>query len=982
MSELPFARHHAVIIGIDAYEKVSVLRTAVSDARRLAEVLAGPQGFTVHPPLLDARGADLRTLLRETLPRLVAADDRVLVYFAGHGIAADGDDGPAGYLVPADADPHDVATLLPMTELQDALQALPCRHLLLVLDCCFSGAFQWASRSRAIGTVMPKRIYKERFDRFVLDPAWQVITSAAYDQKATDVLHGRATGDRGVSATPAGELHSPFAHALFDALAGDADMRTGRDGDGVITATEVYSYVRDRVEPETLAAGQRLRQTPGFFPLRRHDKGEFVFLHPRHRLNLPPRPSRSPYKGLQSFDEADASLFYGRDRAVAELQARCDSARLVVVSGASGTGKSSLVKAGLLPLLREAGHRILPVMRPGIHPVAALDVALADAGVEGAPKGVLVIDQFEELFTRCGDDDERQAFLARLRHVVDDTARIHRVIVTVRSDFEPQVSAGALQAAWNAGRWTVPPFSLDELKAVVVMPTLQEVLIFDPPDLVDRITGDVVQSPGALPLLAYALSELYEAYRASGRQDRALTAADYERLGGVMGALRSKADALYQALAPAEQATMRRIVLRLVSVEGDLAGRRVPIADLDYSAEENPRVQTVIERLVEARLIVKGQDYVEPAHDALVRAWKTLHDWIHAVGRDVLLLGQRLGPDADQFAKTRDPQLLWNRNPNLAVAARGLTDPLHTLNAKEVAFVRKSVRRNRRRKVVAWLITAATVLSLLVLAVWALVERGAAQEEHERALLSLFEGLSLNLSDGQPGSVCVLGACDAAPTGDGGEWRSLGRLPEAMASVAGEPRSRVFAASRKYGGGSVVVYAQDGLTRDDEITPGSDNLLFAQNALAWLTPLELKTAAGCAPRITILVWEGTFTKLAQMSRVQAFVERRGWELKTTTPDTVEADLACAEVLWYLSDWAPPPEFGDVLVPEIETFVVSGGGLLVGGLGWSYAEQGGPNGVAATAPYAADVLGQRFGFAFTRDAFASTGDTPITLEPGQ
>ena len=134
---------------------------------------------------------------------------------------------------------------------------------------------------------MPKRIYKERFDRFVLDPAWQVITSAAYDQKAMDVLQGRATGDRGLAAAASGEAHSPFALALFDALAGEADIRTGREGDGVITATEVYAYVRDRVEPATIDAGQSKRQTPGFFPLRKHDKGEFVFLHPNHRLNLP-----------------------------------------------------------------------------------------------------------------------------------------------------------------------------------------------------------------------------------------------------------------------------------------------------------------------------------------------------------------------------------------------------------------------------------------------------------------------------------------------------------------------------------------------------------------------------------------------------------------------------------------------------------------------------------------------------------------------
>ncbi len=978
---LQFSRHHAFIVGIDAYEQVSPLKTAVNDARRLAEVLAAQQHFDVHPPLLDARGDALRTLLGETMPRLVKADDRVLFYFAGHGIAADGDDGPAGYIVPADADALDVKTLLPMARLQEALQALPCRHLLLILDCCFSGAFQWASRTRAIGALMPKRIYKKRFDRFVFDPAWQVLTSAAYDQKAMDVVQGRPTGDRGLATTAAGAAHSPFALALFDALAGDADMRTGREGDGVITATEVYAYVRDRVEPETLAVGPGKRQTPGFFPMRKHDKGEFIFLHPRHRLNLPPTPDRSPYKGLQSFDEADKDLFYGRDRAIRELQARCEAVRLLVVSGASGTGKSSVVKAGLLPLLREAGHRILPVMRPGLHPLAALEAAVADAGAPGSPTAVLLIDQFEELITRCPDADERQAFMNRLRQVIDDEARIHRVIVTVRSDFEPQVSGGDLKAAWNAGRCTVPPFSLEELKEIIVMPTMQEVLIFDPPDLVDEIVGDVVQSPGALPLLAYALSELYEAYRASGREDRALRKTDYDRLGGVMGALRTKADALYQALEPAQQATMRKIMLRMVSAEGDLAGRRVPMADLDYSADENPRVQAVRERLVEARLIVQGPDYIEPAHDALVRAWKTLHEWIHAAGRDALILGQRMGPDADQFAETRDARLLWNKNPNLAVAARALKAPQHAFNAREVVFIRKSVSRNRRRRVVAWAIALATVVSLLALSVWALLERATADEEKERALLSLFEGLSLNMHQGQPGSLCVGGLCAAAPVGGGNdEWRSLGQLPAGMATFEGPPQSRVFAASRKFGWGSVVVYAQDALTLDAEITDGSDNLLFAQNALAWLTPLEQKE--GCKKEVTILAWEGTFAKLAQMQRVRAFIERRGWILQPTHPDTLEADLKCADVLWYLSDWTPPPEFADIHVPLIEDFVSTGGGLLVGGLGWSYAQQGGPNQTAATAPYAADVLGTPFGFAFTRDAFESPGDTPITLQSGQ
>ena len=715
------------------------------------------------------------------MPRLVAANDRVLFYFAGHGIAADGDDGPAGYLVPADADPMDMKTLVPMAELQDALQALPCRHLLLILDCCFSGAFQWASRSRAIGSLMPKRIYKERFDRFVLDPAWQVITSAAYDQKAMDVLQGRATGDRGVAKTAAGEAHSPFALALFDALAGEADFRTGREGDGVITATEVYAYVRDRVEPETLDARQNKRQTPGFFPLRKHDKGEFIFLHPKHRLNLPRNTERSPYKGLQSFDESDRSLFYGRDRAIRELQARCDAVRLLVVSGASGTGKSSVVKAGLLPLLREAGHRILPVVRPGIHPLAALEQALTEVGA-GSPKAVLLVDQFEELITRCPDENERKAFIARLRQVVDDEAsdpsRHHHRTLGFRAAGERRRSQGRLERR-TLYRAALQPRGAegnhrhaDDAGGADLRPT--------------RVGGGDCRRRRAVSRRAVPPGVCPErAVRGLSRQRTRGSRAEKNRLralGGVMGALRSKADNLYQTLEPAEQATMRKIMLRMVSVEGDLAGRRVPMADLDYSTDESPRVQTVIERLVESRLMVKEQDSIEPAHDALVRAWKTLHEWIHAVGRDTLILGVRLGREADQFRRPVTPVAV-EQEPQPR-RRRSRAEGSATRLQRQGSGVHATERRTQSSARNSWPGPSpfATLVSLMALSVWALLERATAEEQKERALLSLFEGLSLNMNRGQPGSLCVYGLCDAAPPGDGRERVAFAR------AVARRPR--------------------------------------------------------------------------------------------------------------------------------------------------------------------------------------------------
>jgi hypothetical protein len=310
---------------------------------------------------------------------------------------------------------------------------------------------------------------------------------------------------------------------------------------------------------------------------------------------------------------------------------------------------------------------------------------------------------------------------------------------------------------------------------------------------------------------------------------------------------------------------MRKLMLRMVSVEGDLAGRRVPMADLDYSADENPRVQTVIERLVDARLIVKGEDYIEPAHDALVRAWKTLHEWIHAAGRDALILGQRLGPDADQFAQTRDSQLLWSRNPNLAVAARALKDPQHPFNAREVVFVRKSVSRNRRRKVVAWALAFATVVSLMALSVWALLERATAEEEKERALLSLFEGLSLNMNQGQPGSLCA--RVWQKPPGDG-KTLAFARAPAGCHARPGLPVRASCCRASSAGGCRRLRAGRP--TLDDEIN-GSDSLPSRRTP----SPGSRRSSSSLAARADDPRVGRPFAKIERMEQVRRVHPRGG-----------------------------------------------------------------------------------------------------------
>ncbi|MBD2773571.1 caspase family protein [Iningainema tapete] len=781
MSKYKFNRNFAIIIGINNYQNgIRELETAVPDALKLAHILREQ-----HTHLKDKYQAEnkyqVQLILnqRATLDKLkqliedfkkgqitfdnekvtVTKDDRVLFYFAGHGIALDAlenQDGPVGYLIPQDASNGESRTYLPMQELHDALNALPCRHMLVILDCCFAGAFRWASLKRDI---VPKvKVYKERYDRFISDRAWQVITSAADNQKALDSL-----GQRGKKLKDGNEDHSPFAKALFDALRGGADEGADLNKDGIITATELYSYLRDQVEEKHYQ-----RQTPSLCPLKKHDKGEFIFLLPdfdRDKLeDAPPLDlENNPYRGLQSY-EIDSHLFFGRENLIEKLyqKAIVNKQALTLVLGASGTGKSSLMKAGLLKRLRDSQEHkfeILKPMRPGESPLKTLaqiclpiattvtpeelaknEQALANiierwSKTNSKTKLLLPVDQFEELITLCKSDKEREQFQKLiLNAIVRYPDKIH-VVVTLRLDFEAQFQTSILKDFWNdATRFVVPPMTQDEFRTVIEKPASEKVIYFDPPSLVDELINEVVQMPGALPLLSFTLSELYLKYLEQRRDNRALTKNDYEELGRVVGSLTQRANQEYEnlvALLPAYEQTIRQVMLRMVAVEGgESARRQVPDSELRYSSsEKNQRVAQVIEHLVQARLVVRGKEtggepYTEPAHDVLITGWKMLVKWI-ADERETLLLQRRLTSaekswqlqqrltesgelstfeqgqlflHREEFLKTQTASnFLWHRDPYL----EGLQQVLNSgdnnwLNKDEETFVEYSLKRRRR----------------------------------------------------------------------------------------------------------------------------------------------------------------------------------------------------------------------------------------------------------------------------------------------
>lgn len=754
-----FRRSVAIVVGVDRYgDGIPDLCSAVADAKAIAEALQADHEFEIRL-LVDeeARLPDLLELLRVELPARLGSDDRLLFYFAGHGLAVDGDAGPAGYLLPANARRAEPDGFLPMHVLHDDLARLPVRHALVILDCCFAGTFRWSTLRDVEHGV--NRIYRERYERYVESAAWQVLTSTSADQLAFDRLNGDR-GDRGAA-------HSPFARALLDGLTGAADYT----GDNLITASELAMFVAERVAPAAEAAGRR--QVPQLFPLDRHNCGEFVFQVPRRMLELEPAPAlaeeANPYRGLQSFREQDRALFFGRTEVTRRLVDAISAQRLTVVVGPSGCGKSSVVQAGAVPVLREAGWNVLPIQRPGRAPLAVLqawtrtlgdDAAAVDpvgawlgliASRAGEGPCLVIIDQLEELLTHRTPEAERIALLGALATALGVAPQL-RVVVTVRSDSEPQFHSSPLGAWWAEARFVVPGLTRHEVREVIERPATTAVVHFEPSRLVDHLIDDVALVPGPLPLLSFALSELYRRCWTRwqvGERDRALRETDYRAMGSVAGALTQRASALHDRLVledPAYAMTIRNVVVRMVAiVGGELARRRVPREELAYAdPAENQRVADVLQRFQDARLISLGSEpgddgtpraYAEPAHDELVRGWTQVRQWVDEIdeppGTRALLGSLGVAVHAWEHGGRAKP-LLWADGRVKLAQELGRIQP-SAFNAVERHFVRASARRIRARRTLLVGITSITIAVLSTALLYARSQASRAEAEATRA---------------------------------------------------------------------------------------------------------------------------------------------------------------------------------------------------------------------------------------------------------
>ena len=407
--------------------------------------------------------------------------------------------------------------------------------------------------------------------------------------------------------------------------------------------------------------------------------------------------ARNPYKGLRPFLEADAADFFGREalteRLLARLGEQSGVSRFLAVVGPSGSGKSSVVRAGLLPALRAGalpgsdGWFVVD-MHPGTHPFEELAGALLRIAVD-PPSGLverlerderglarvaqeilpadrsellLYIDQFEEAFSLVDDEDRRVRFLAALAAAVTDPESRVRVLVTLRADFYDRPLTykgfGDLLAARTEA---VTPLSVEELERAVVAPAAGVGARVGPPLLAEIVAG-VAAQPAALPLLQYALTEVFER-----REDSTLTLEAYREIGGVSGALARRAEDLYGRLPEAGKEAARQLFLRLVTLGEEGAEdtrRRVLRSELVSLEVDREAMETVIDSFGARRLLSFDRDpltrgpTVEVAHEALLREWGRLRGWIEGAREDVLA-HRRLAAAARQWAEAdRDRSFL------------------------------------------------------------------------------------------------------------------------------------------------------------------------------------------------------------------------------------------------------------------------------------------------------------------------------------
>jgi WD40 repeat protein/DNA-binding SARP family transcriptional activator len=513
----------------------------------------------------------------------------------------------------------------------------------------------------------------------------------------------RAGHSREVLATAhALVVQAPLRERRWSLLA-LAQYQVGRQAEALRTLRQVRTLLSTELGldpgPDLVALEQAiLRQDPALVA----------------EIALPEPSATCPYQGLLPYGVADGESFFGRDADIAGCLARLAANGVLVVVGPSGSGKSSLVRAGVAAALERDGGRVV-VVTPGAHPLDPLTAASSSRRSQ-----TLVVDQCEEAVTLCVDPAEQAEFFGRLA----EHAERGGLVVALRADRIGELSAHPSFARLvERGLYLLGVMGADELRACIEGPAHQAGLLLEP-GLVDLLVREVEGEPGALPLLSHALRETW-----AQREGRTLTVAGYQATGGIRSAVARSAEEVYERVDPQHRPIVRDLLLRLVAPNtgGEPVRSRMPRRMV---ADDAPH-QEIIEMLVGARLVTTDDGVLELAHEALARAWPRLRQWL-----DDDTEGQRIlrhlsaaadawdsmgRPDSELYRGVRLAQALdWREQsrPELTAAEQSFLESSHALvdaevrTAREQAQVEARARRRTRRLAIG----LAVALALAVVA--------------------------------------------------------------------------------------------------------------------------------------------------------------------------------------------------------------------------------------------------------------------------